>query len=139
MEFSKDGVLRRAGRQERTMSGGGKDSGARIGSGRRAGVLCGLLVCSLWGSLWGLFGCSASPREISVSDYSKSCTKSDECVVIFVGDICKCQCRYGAISQSSYSAYQLDRAAIKCDAVCGPCPTGPKAVCDPLTRTCGLE
>ena len=98
-------------------------------------VRLGLLGCLLAGALGA---CSTGSTELSLSDYATGCSKTDDCTAVIVGDVCKCQCGFAAISKSSLQAYQLDRASIACGTVCSPCQTTPTASCDPVTRTCGL-
>lgn len=97
----------------------------------------GLAGCLLLAGALG--ACSTGNTELSLRDYSTSCAKTDECTAVIIGDVCKCQCGFGAINKTSLQAYQLDRATIACGTVCSPCQTTPIASCDPVTRTCGLE
>jgi hypothetical protein len=66
--------------------------------------------------LASLAGCSgsathdASDYELSASDYDQSCQTADECIAVFIGELCAgdCRCANDAINQSSLDEYTKD-------------------------------
>lgn len=78
------------------------------------------------GLFFGL-GCgdSSSSTTISVNHYDQSCSVDEDCVHIFVGDMCECVCHDGFINQQDLDQYNADRSAIECDGNvdCSPCPS----------------
>jgi hypothetical protein len=87
-----------------------------------------LLCSTLLSSLMALTaacggGNNEDPNVISASSYSATCSMESDCVEIFVGDQCACQCQYAAINRSDLPRYQADRARIYCPMtqLCQPC------------------
>jgi hypothetical protein len=55
-------------------------------------------------------------HTLSIGDYNKSCTATDQCIDVFIGDACSaCRCANDAINISDKAAYQKDLyAAASC-------------------------
>jgi hypothetical protein len=77
-------------------------------------------------------GCSADP-VITTEDYDQSCEEANDCMTVYVGDVCACSCEIDAINytQSTLWAQERSRRTRGCDEVldCQPCPVGPET-CD---------
>ena len=52
------------------------------------------------------------------NDYDRSCNEDGDCVVVFVGEMCECNCEYGAINRSAKDRYDEDYDSIECDGSC---------------------
>lgn len=73
-----------------------------------------------------LLSSACSDADLSQDDYNRACTQDQDCRAVLVGDMCACNCQYGAINASDYPAYQQDRNAINCGKSaedCGACRT----------------
>jgi hypothetical protein len=69
----------------------------------------------------------------SVKSVDRSCTKDEECAVVFAGAVCGCDCAMQAIAAKEVSAYlaQQEAARASCaeHVLCGPCRAAPPARC----------
>jgi hypothetical protein len=86
-------------------------------------------------------GCSSSeeesdgPASFDVSSYDKSCAANSDCVRVYSGDPCGCDCAVAAIASSEQARYQADADAYRTRTcpdgalVCGPCPPAPTVSC----------
>lgn len=82
--------------------------------------------------LLGLVIGTACSNEMDASDYDQDCASDDDCVAVFVGDVCDCSCDVGAINKRDQGRYDEEKP--ECNAgcggsVCGPCPS-PIVVCE---------
>lgn len=71
-----------------------------------------------------LEGCPAGTDcVLEADDYDRACSVDADCVSVFVGDVCQCDCtQVSAIAKRAASSYDQARSAIRCENVCGPCP-----------------
>ena len=93
-----------------------------------------LFVATLLFAYW-IASCG-SDTTLSAEDYDKSCVTSEDCTVVLVGEMCKCNCEYGAIASSSRKKYEGDRESIECCTGCD-CIMYQCAVCeDPPAINC---
>ncbi|MEW5855131.1 MAG: hypothetical protein AB2A00_40520 [Myxococcota bacterium] len=81
-------------------------------------VFCGLM----------LTGCG---RELSATDYDRSCSADSDCVVIEEGDPCGCTCPNAAINGKDKARYDQDRAFV--ERMCNP--LGPVCMADCIGGT----
>lgn len=76
--------------------------------------------------------------EITAEEFDTSCTADADCVVITVGDVCKCGCEAGAINKKDHETYKEERLKIACSAVCEECTGLPEeGVC--RTGICSVQ
>ena len=70
-------------------------------------------------ALW-LLGCSGT--FLTTEGLDKSCTITDDCVAVLVGDLCNCECNYEAINKKDLLKFQeQDKNSRSCDKTCGVC------------------
>jgi hypothetical protein len=97
-----------------------------------------------WFVLSCLVACDGDDDEstFDVSSYDRQCMMASDCVLIYTGDPCGCDCTQDAIATSAREQYFADRDAyiqLHCPEgppSCGPCPDSPDAVCQ--SSRCGL-
>jgi hypothetical protein len=95
---------------------------------------CRMLMVTLFGLL---SSCSDDSTEtdtsteivINADDYDRSCMQASDCMVIFTGPVCSCDCNSSAINVSARDAYFDDRGSPECEQQCGAC-AGAVASCD---------
>ncbi|MBS2016351.1 MAG: hypothetical protein JST00_25935 [Deltaproteobacteria bacterium] len=79
--------------------------------------------------------CSSTLRA---EDYDQACTVNEDCVTVFVGEICDCSCDpMGAVSKKGELAYREDRGSISCSKQCKPCANRDVPVCN--AGTCAAQ
>lgn len=75
--------------------------------------------------------------EISAEGYDQTCEAADDCLAVFVGDVCGCSCELDAINATQSTLWSQERSnkADRCDEVlnCAPCPD---VVVDCVADTC---
>lgn len=72
----------------------------------------------------------ACSSTLYLDDYDRTCATDEDCVVVFVGDVCDCNCNgVGAISKKGEESYRRDRSGIECGNACEPCAPRHVAVC----------
>ena len=71
---------------------------------------------------------AACEPDINADDYDRSCSQDDDCMVIFTGPVCDCNCDRAAINKSEREAYFEDREGPDCGVACGACQAA-DAIC----------
>ena len=72
-------------------------------------LLTSLLSFALISTLWGC------KRSLKRSDYAVHCQNDQECVTVFIGDICdQCACLNASIAKSSERQYMQNRRGAWC-------------------------
>ncbi len=79
---------------------------------------------------------------LNPQDYDTSCTKDEDCTVVFVGDFCDCDCTTWAVGPAGLARYREDVAGVECDQLCeecfgldAACTSGHCSVVNPLHPT----
>jgi hypothetical protein len=76
--------------------------------------------------------CSCTLPAINPADYNQGCVTSEDCIAVWVGDVCSCACNGAAINKSDQARYAADVQSRLSH--CGPFPGC--GVCDQVRTTC---
>lgn len=81
-------------------------------------------------------GCGGS-TEITTEGYDQSCEAPDDCLAVFVGDVCGCSCELDAINATQSTLWSQERStkADRCDEVLN-CTACPDVVVDCVENVC---
>jgi hypothetical protein len=94
----------------------------------------------------GMLGLLACPTNVPLSDFNTSCVHDTDCVLVFVGDACGCDCGVNAaINVAEQGAYESEFAARRnhcqsksfCECVFLADAGSPSAVC--VQGQCAFE
>lgn len=76
-----------------------------------------------------------TPTVLEAKDYKQTCTKSSECVAVYLGDVCKpCLCNNDAIAAEQEKIYEADATGAKRS--CGPVEAVACGACEAKSAVC---